>query len=122
MGVIRIGQKCPTIKGYRTKMSVTREDMLGRWRKGWDSNPRGTSQPLAVFKTAALNRSATLPLRESMGDEGGHCKALSGLHPYATPDTRLQGWRPPRLLAKATFLKAIVGLDVDPRDTRGYDH
>jgi hypothetical protein len=31
------------------------------WRKGWDSNPRGNSRPLAVFKTAALNHSATLP-------------------------------------------------------------
>jgi hypothetical protein len=31
------------------------------WRKGWDSNPRGSVNPLAVFKTAALNRSATLP-------------------------------------------------------------
>jgi site-specific DNA recombinase len=32
-----------------------------KWRKGWDSNPRGASRPLAVFKTAALNHSATLP-------------------------------------------------------------
>jgi hypothetical protein len=32
-----------------------------RWRKGWDSNPRGSVNPLAVFKTAALNHSATLP-------------------------------------------------------------
>src|SRR3974377_2253577 len=31
------------------------------WRKGWDSNPRGSVNPLAVFKTAALNRSAALP-------------------------------------------------------------
>src|SRR5258708_1505682 len=31
------------------------------WRKGWDSNPRGSANPLAVFKTAALNHSATLP-------------------------------------------------------------
>ena len=31
------------------------------WRKGWDSNPRGSVNPLAVFKTAALNHSATLP-------------------------------------------------------------
>src|SRR5262249_30578550 len=30
-------------------------------RKGWDSNPRGSVNPLAVFKTAALNHSATLP-------------------------------------------------------------
>jgi hypothetical protein len=33
------------------------------WRKGWDSNPRGSANPLAVFKTAALNHSATLPTR-----------------------------------------------------------
>src|SRR6476619_5071774 len=33
------------------------------WRKGWDSNPRGSVNPLAVFKTAALNHSATLPIR-----------------------------------------------------------
>src|SRR5262245_41264160 len=32
-----------------------------KWRKGWDSNPRGSVNPLAVLKTAALNRSATLP-------------------------------------------------------------
>ncbi len=31
------------------------------WRKGWDSNPRGPLRALAVFKTAALNHSATLP-------------------------------------------------------------
>src|SRR6266849_4147969 len=34
---------------------------LETWRKGWDSNPRGSVNPLAVFKTAALNHSATLP-------------------------------------------------------------
>ena len=33
------------------------------WRKGWDSNPRGSVNPLAVFKTAALSHSATLPNR-----------------------------------------------------------
>ena len=33
----------------------------GFWRKGWDSNPRGPLRALAVFKTAALNHSATLP-------------------------------------------------------------
>jgi len=37
---------------------------LDTWRKGWDSNPRGSVNPLAVFKTAALNRSATLPCQE----------------------------------------------------------
>ena len=31
------------------------------WRKGWDSNPRGSVNPLPVFKTGALNHSATLP-------------------------------------------------------------
>jgi hypothetical protein len=35
---------------------------MDAWRKGWDSNPRGSVNPLAVFKTAALNRSATLPI------------------------------------------------------------
>ncbi len=34
----------------------------GLWRRGWDSNPRGVSRPLPVFKTGAFNRSATLPL------------------------------------------------------------
>ena len=34
-------------------------------RKGWDSNPRGSVNPLAVFKTAALNHSATLPYRSN---------------------------------------------------------
>src|SRR4029077_5804495 len=51
------------------------------WRKGWDSNPRGSVNPLAVFKTAALNHSATLPeaigrridgLRTLSGQERGH--------------------------------------------------
>jgi hypothetical protein len=32
------------------------------WRKGWDSNPRGSVNPLPVFKTGALNHSATLPI------------------------------------------------------------
>jgi hypothetical protein len=32
-----------------------------KWRKGWDSNPRGSVNPLPVFKTGALNHSATLP-------------------------------------------------------------
>jgi hypothetical protein len=31
------------------------------WRRGRDSNPREASRPLAVFKTAAFNRSATPP-------------------------------------------------------------
>src|SRR5262249_49539725 len=35
------------------------------WRKGRDSNPRGSVNPLAVFKTAALNHSATLPRRSA---------------------------------------------------------
>jgi murein endopeptidase len=37
------------------------------WRKGWDSNPRGSVTPLPVFKTGALNRSATLPTRRRSG-------------------------------------------------------
>ncbi len=43
-------------------------DAQGRrvfWRKGWDSNPRGTFLPLPVFKTGALNHSATLPKQEN---------------------------------------------------------
>ena len=40
---------------------------LALWRKGWDSNPRGTLRPLAVFKTAALNHSATLPHNDFNG-------------------------------------------------------
>ena len=31
------------------------------WRKGWDSNPRDELPRLPVFKTGALNHSATLP-------------------------------------------------------------
>jgi hypothetical protein len=30
-------------------------------RRGWDSNPRGRSRGLAVFKTAPLNHSGTPP-------------------------------------------------------------
>jgi hypothetical protein len=37
------------------------EFVRNRWRKGWDSNPRGSVNPLPVFKTGALNHSATLP-------------------------------------------------------------
>ena len=36
------------------------------WRKGWDSNPRESFRPLPVFKTGALNRSATLPSRPEL--------------------------------------------------------
>ena len=43
------------------RFSKTTTQCAPRWRKGWDSNPRGSVNPLAVFKTAALNRSATLP-------------------------------------------------------------
>src|SRR5262249_15050846 len=32
-----------------------------KWRRGWDSNPRGSVNPLPVFKTGALNHSATPP-------------------------------------------------------------
>ena len=32
------------------------------WWRGWDSNPRCRSLDMAVFKTAAFNRSATSPL------------------------------------------------------------
>src|SRR5207248_328858 len=39
----------------------SRREGAALWRKGWDSNPRGSVNPLAVFKTAALNHSATLP-------------------------------------------------------------
>src|SRR3974390_1376147 len=45
------------VLAYRSESSWT----IQFWRKGWDSNPRGSANPLAVFKTAALNRSATLP-------------------------------------------------------------
>jgi hypothetical protein len=46
-----------------TTIARTRLGSLS-WRKGWDSNPRGSANPLAVFKTAALNHSATLPNEE----------------------------------------------------------
>src|SRR4029079_5841838 len=39
---------------------VCRSVSLTRWRKGWDSTPRGSVNPLPVFKTGALNHSATL--------------------------------------------------------------
>ena len=42
----------------------TASRQTGRERKGWDSNPRGSVNPLAVFKTAALNHSATLPYQQ----------------------------------------------------------
>src|ERR1700682_2646101 len=44
-------------------MNKTKYLIPASWRKGWDSNPRGSVNPLAVFKTAALNHSATLPSR-----------------------------------------------------------
>ena len=33
-----------------------------KWRRGWDLNPRCSSRSTAVFKTAAISRSATPPL------------------------------------------------------------
>src|SRR5262245_37461944 len=47
---------------FATILDVSERRRTLRWRKGWDSNPRGSVNPLAVFKTAALNRSATLPI------------------------------------------------------------
>ena len=44
--------------GYRDTLA---RPQLENWRNGWDSNPRGSANPLAVFKTAAFNHSATLP-------------------------------------------------------------
>ena len=46
-----------------------------KWRKGWDSNPRGSVNPLAVFKTAALNRSATLPVCAGVSKRADGVKA-----------------------------------------------
>ncbi len=44
--------------------------------------------PLAVFKTAALNHSATLPVRDSMGDAGGLCKRPTALRRSAAGSQR----------------------------------
>jgi hypothetical protein len=66
----RSGSSCarPPNRGtYGPKSTVFRRmanDRESFWRKGWDSNPRGSVNPLAVFKTAALNHSATLPYQE----------------------------------------------------------
>lgn len=32
-----------------------------KWRKRWDSNPRGRLRDPPAFETGAINRSATLP-------------------------------------------------------------
>ena len=37
----------------------TSRDQAAGWRRGWDSNPRGFRPP--VFKTGAINHSATSP-------------------------------------------------------------
>jgi hypothetical protein len=57
------------------------------WRKGWDSNPRGSVNSLAVFKTAAFNRSATLPSlihRHSRSPSIGDLPIATALLPLAS--------------------------------------
>ena len=44
------------------------------WRRGWDSNPRGRFHALAVFKTAAFNRSATSPLVGPLAQHAHHAR------------------------------------------------
>jgi hypothetical protein len=73
----------------RGRQDVNRCATTWFWRKGWDSNPRGTLRPLAVFKTAALNHSATLPslwycLRFSL--------AFAELYSNATQFFRSHSW------------------------------
>jgi hypothetical protein len=58
------------------------------WRKGWDSNPRGSVNPLAVFKTAALNHSATLPNRQDQAvsdNPNGNGLATAAHKPVPSP-------------------------------------
>jgi hypothetical protein len=55
------------------------------WRKGWDSNPRGPLRALAVFKTAALNHSATLPSVEITSIPPDVARTSRGLPPLCYP-------------------------------------
>ena len=61
-------------------------------RKGGDSNPRTTLPPSTVFKTAAFNRSATLPRGSQM--LRGQRQALD--------------WQPPSKGEVAEWLKALA--------------
>jgi hypothetical protein len=55
------------------------------WRKGWDSNPRDPAKGLPVFKTGALNRSATLPsLQHQTLSDGGWRTNVNARHRIAT--------------------------------------
>lgn len=61
-----------TVKARYTLFSVGFEQCRtvavvqeNKWRKGWDSNPRSLAGS-PVFKTGALNRSATLPCIEQI--------------------------------------------------------
>jgi hypothetical protein len=44
-----------------------RNNRIGK-RRGWDSNPRATFRPPAVFKTAPFDRSGTPPREEGSPD------------------------------------------------------
>jgi site-specific DNA recombinase len=68
-GEVRImGSKSRLLQVLTGKNGVNSVPTQGlNWRKGWDSNPRGSVNPLAVFKTAALNHSATLPVCHGSG-------------------------------------------------------
>ena len=48
-------------------------------RKGGDSNPRTTLPPSTVFKTAAFNRSATLPGHSQCYAQVGAARFYTGL-------------------------------------------
>jgi hypothetical protein len=66
-------------RGLLPKNLENINDFMAIWRKGWDSNPRGSVNPLAVFKTAALNHSATLPALEYPVGAMAHFARRGGL-------------------------------------------
>ena len=65
-------------RGLLSEIAEKRNHFSKIWRKGWDSNPRGSVNPLAVFKTAALNHSATLPTVTTckLVSRGKNCAAV----------------------------------------------
>src|SRR3989337_2833026 len=64
----------------RDRTGRARHRSAAAWRRGWDSNPRGFRP--AVFKTAAINHSATSPgQRIAAGPAGQPGGAASGTGP-----------------------------------------
>src|SRR6266536_1383023 len=95
---------------------------ISTWRKGWDSNPRGPLRALAVFKTAALNHSATLPalsIRARIGafkrggdlsatdDKSADAAIKKAIWTPSTTQTPAEAW--PRFRQRVWFGSVVLG-------------